>query len=108
MQVVRGLIAGMILVPLHRGYDGLKLWQDFRVDQKLDAAGDAWLAANEPLTFEGKHHLMDGRWADGEEALHVGFGRWAAGDERIGMDEGQVLALLVGEGWFWDRGVHVT
>jgi hypothetical protein len=24
------------------------------------------------------------------------------------MNEGQVLALLVGEGGFWDRGVHVT
>jgi hypothetical protein len=86
----------------------LELWQDFRVDEKLDAARDTWLVANEALTFESKHHLMDGGWADGEEALHISFGRWAADDERIGMDEGQILSLLVGEGWFWDRGVHVT
>jgi hypothetical protein len=30
-------------------------------------------------------------------ALHVGFGRGAAMDARIGIDEGQVLALSVGE-----------
>jgi hypothetical protein len=24
------------------------------------------------------------------------------------VDEGEVLALLGGEVWFWDRGVHVT
>jgi hypothetical protein len=51
---------------------------------------------------------MDGWWGDSEEALDVGFGGWAAHDEQIGMNEGQVLALLVGEGGFWDRGVHVT
>ena len=86
----------------------MELWQDIRVDEELDAARDAWLSANEALTFEGKHHLMDGRRGDGEEALHVGFGRRAAGEEHVGMDEGQILALLGGEGWFWDRGVHVT
>jgi hypothetical protein len=67
-------------VPVHRGYDGLEFWQDFRVDKKLDAARDAWVAANESLSFEGEHHLMDGRWGDGEEALHVGFGGWASDD----------------------------
>jgi len=86
----------------------LEFWQDFRVDKKLDAARDAWVAANEPLTFEGKHHLMDRRWGDGEEALHVGFGGWASHDERVGVNEGQILALLFGEVWFWDRRVHVT
>jgi hypothetical protein len=24
------------------------------------------------------------------------------------MNEGQILPLLVGEAWFWGRGVHVT
>jgi hypothetical protein len=24
------------------------------------------------------------------------------------MNEGQILTLLVGEAWFWGRGVHVT
>ena len=61
-----------------------------------------------PLRSRVTHHLMDGWWGDSEEALDVGFGGWAAHDEQIGMNEGQVLALLVGEGGFWDREVHVT
>ena len=51
---------------------------------------------------------MDGRRADGEEALHVGFGGGAAHHESIGMNEGQILALFVGEARFWGRGIHVT
>ena len=34
-----------------------------------------------------------------EMALHVGFGGRAAEHARIGVDEGQVLALLFGEAW---------
>ena len=32
-----------------------------------------------------------------EMALHVGFGRRPAEDAAIGVDEGQILALLLGE-----------
>ena len=46
---------------------------------------------------------MNGWRGDGEEALHIGFGRRPADDERIGVDEGQVLALFIGEGWILDR-----
>jgi hypothetical protein len=84
----------------------LELGQAFGRDEQFDASRDAWLASDESLAFEGQHHLMDRRRADGEEALHVGFGGRAAHHQRIGMDEGQVLALLVGEAW--DRGIHVT
>jgi hypothetical protein len=49
---------------------------------------------------------MDGRRAYAEVPLQIGFGRSAAEDTGIGVDEGEVLALLGGEGW--DRGVHVT
>ena len=86
----------------------MELWQDFRVDEELDAARDAGFAGDPSLAFEGKHHLMDGGRGDGEESLHVGFGGWATDDERIGVDEGQILALLVGEGCFRDHGDHVT
>ena len=51
---------------------------------------------------------MNGRGRDSEETLHVGLGRRSADHERIGMDEGQILALFVGEGGVLDRGVHVT
>lgn len=51
---------------------------------------------------------MDGRWADAEVTLQISFGGRAAEDAGIGMHEGEVLALLGGEAWFWDCGVHVT
>jgi len=41
------------LVPLHRGNDGLEHWQEFRVDQHLDASCDARLSADEALALEG-------------------------------------------------------
>ena len=51
---------------------------------------------------------MNGWRADAEVALQIGFGGRATEDAGIGMDEGEILALLGGEAWFWDRGVHVT
>jgi hypothetical protein len=77
-----------LLVPLHRGYDGLKGWQDFWVDEETDAARAARLAADEAFALEGEHHLMDGRRSDGEEALDVGFGGRPSEGERIGMNKG--------------------
>ena len=78
------------------------------IDEQIDASSDARLSADQPLAFEGQHHLMHGRWGDGEEALHVSFGGWPTHDERVGVNEGQVLALLFCEAWIWGRGVHVT
>ena len=40
---------------------------------------------------------MHGRRSDLEMALHVGLSRRAAMNARVGIDEGQVLALPVGE-----------
>jgi len=51
---------------------------------------------------------VNGRRSDSEEALHIGLGGWTSHDEGIGVDEGQILALLVGEGRLLDPGVHVT
>jgi hypothetical protein len=48
-------------------------------------------------SFEGQHHLMDGRRADAKILLHVGFGcfgRRAAVQAGIEVDKRQVLALL--------------
>ena len=36
---------------------------------------------------------------DVEEGFHVGFGWGTAVDQRVVVDEGKVLALLVGELW---------
>lgn len=66
-------------------------------DEEVDAPGDAWLSANEAVTFEAKDHLVDGRRADPEVTLHIGFGGSLSEYARVDADEGQVVALLDGE-----------
>ena len=68
-----------------------------RGNKHLDASGNTWLTANEAVSFEGNDHLMNRRRTDLEMTLDVGFGRWTPKHVRIGVDEGQVLALLFGE-----------
>ena len=85
-----------------------KGWQFFWLDQELDASSNARLSSDQSSALQSDDHLMDGRWADAEMALQIGFGGGAAEDAGIGVDEGEVLALLGGEAWSWDRGVHVT
>jgi hypothetical protein len=90
-----------ILVPRHSGFDELRLAEDREVlgiNQQFDASGDAGFALDEAGAFEGEHHLVN-RWrGDAEVPLQVGFGWWPAEDAAIGIDEGEVLALLFGEG----------
>ncbi len=66
-------------------------------DEDHDAAGHAWLSLDEASLLETNNHLMDGRWCDGEVALHIGFGRGLPEHAGIDVDEGQILALLFGE-----------
>jgi hypothetical protein len=92
-------IGVFVLVPLHRGFDQLldrwlEAWQRLWVDEDSYAACDAWLTVDQSGAFEGEHHLVDRRWGDAEEALQVGFGGRAAKDQGIGVDEGEILALL--------------
>ena len=68
-----------------------------RGDKDFDASGNAGLSADQSSAFESEHHLVDRRRGDEEVALHVGFGRGLAEDAGIDVDEGQVLALLLGE-----------
>ena len=68
-----------------------------RWDQDADASGDTRLAADEAVPFEAENHLMDRRGSDAKMALHVGFGRRLTEHARIDVDEGQILALLLGE-----------
>ena len=68
-----------------------------RRDEEFDASGHAGLTANEAISFERDDHLMD-RWrTDAKMALEVGLGGRAPEHLRIGVDEGQVVALLFGE-----------
>jgi hypothetical protein len=45
-----------------------------RSNEDLDASGDAWLAANEAVSFERHDHLVDRGRADLKVALHIGLG----------------------------------
>ena len=67
------------------------------MDEDFDASGDTGLTANEAVAFECEHHLVNRGWADLEVTLHIDFGRSAAEHARVGIDEGQILALLFGE-----------
>ena len=66
-------------------------------DEDLYTSGNAWLSADQAGLFEGKHHLVDGGRRHAEMALHVGFCRWTSENPGIGVDEGEILALLGGE-----------
>ncbi len=68
--------------------------QRFGIDQHLDAPGCAGVASDQPVAFEREHHLVDLRRRHLKESLQIGFGRRPAEDQRVGVDEGQVLALL--------------
>jgi hypothetical protein len=63
----------------------------------LDASGDAWLTANESVSFERHDHLVDRGRADLKVALHIGLGGRASEHVRVGVDESQIPALLFGE-----------
>ena len=66
-------------------------------NEDLDASGDAGLTPNEAIAFEGHDHLVNRGRADLKVVLHVGLGGWTPEHVRIGVDEGEVLALLFGK-----------
>src|SRR5215207_3890089 len=69
----------------------------FGVYQHFDASGEAGLSPDQPGALEGEHHLVSGRRAHAEVTLHVGLGRRTAVDTRVGVEEGQIRTLLVGQ-----------
>ena len=66
-------------------------------DEDIDTSGDARQAADEAIAFEAEDHLVDGRRADSEVSLHVGFCGSLTEHALVDADEGQILALLLGE-----------
>ena len=72
---------------------GQSLW----LDQQLDASSGARRSPDQPCALESEHHLVDGWWSDAEVTLDVGFGGWASEDVGVGMDESQVMTLLLCE-----------
>ena len=64
---------------------------------QLDASRLARSATDQPELLEFHDHPMDGRRGDPEEGLHVGLSWRSAIEERVGVDEGEVLPLLLRE-----------
>ena len=52
---------------------------------------------DQPGALQGEHQLVNGGRAHLEVTLDVGLGRRPAVDPDVGIDEGQVLTLRVGE-----------
>ena len=81
------------LVPLHRGFDRLKLFRSTQdgkvvgVDEHLETSSPSRGSAKEPCSLQGEDHLVNARRGDGEEPLQVGLGGRATIDLRVGMDE---------------------
>lgn len=67
------------------------------VNCELDAAGRSRCAADPARLGERHQHLVHGRRADLEVALEVGLRGGAPHHHRVGVNEGEVLPLLVGE-----------
>ena len=57
--------------------------QVFGGEEHLDAARDAWLAVDVAEALQREDHLVHGRRAELEMALHVGLGRGTAVDAGI-------------------------
>ena len=67
------------------------------IDDHLDAARHSWLTADQAFAFEGEDHLVDGRRADLEVALDLGFGGRTAGHFGISVDKRQIFSLPGGK-----------
>ena len=91
----------LTLVVHHSGFDvDTEPFEDGQVfgwQENLDASGNAGLAANKTVPFEGDDHLVDRRWADTEMALDVGFSGGLSEHVGIGMYESEVVPLLLGQ-----------
>jgi hypothetical protein len=98
---------------LHPGLGGAQapLWpvlpasaedrQLFGRNQEFDAPRDPGLSSDQADSLEAEHHLVDSRRADFEVSLHVRLGGSPTMQTRVGVDEGQILALLSGEARLW-------
>lgn len=73
-------------------------------DEDVNASGAAGLPTDEAVAFEAEDHVVDRRRGDAEMPLHVGFGGSLTEHALIDVDEGQVLALLIGETMRADAG----
>ena len=72
-------------------------WEALPGQPQLNASRGSGLAFDEAGFLQGDYHLVDGGRGDLEMASHVRFGRGPFEDPVISVDEGQILALELGE-----------
>jgi hypothetical protein len=64
--------------------------------KNLDASWYAGLAADEAVAFESYDHLMNGWRTDAKMSLDIGLGGRLSEHMRLGMDESEIVTLLLG------------
>jgi hypothetical protein len=68
-----------------------------RREHELNASRCAGFAFDQSSFFESDYHLVHGWCCDLEMAAHVGLRRRPFEDPAVGVDEGEILALQLGE-----------
>jgi hypothetical protein len=64
---------------------------------KGNAPSLSWQSTNQASLFEFHDHAVDRRRCDSEVGLHVGLRGRSAVEHGVGVDEGEILALLIRE-----------
>jgi len=85
------------LVPGRSDFDRLQRGQFICRQEQPDRPGLSGNPADQASPLERDDHVVDGRRRDLKEPLEVRFGRGLSMQQRVGVDEGQVLALFRGE-----------
>ena len=86
-----------LLVPGRSDFDRLQRGQFICRQEQPDRPGLSRNPTDQAPPLERDDHVVDGRRRDLKEPLEVRFGRGLSVQQRVGVDEGQVLALFRGE-----------
>ena len=87
----------MGLVPGRSDFDRLQRGQFVCRQEQPDRPGLSRDSTDQAPALERDNHVVDRRRRDLKEPLEVRFGRGLSVQQRVGVDEGQVLALFRGE-----------
>ncbi len=85
------------LVPGRSDFDRLQRGQFVCREEQPDRPWLSRDSTDQAPPLEREDHVVDRRRRDLKEPLEVRFGRGLSVQERVGVDEGEVLALFRGE-----------
>ena len=83
-----------MFLSLHRPTRSFENRQSLCGNQQADRPCDTRLPFNEPSLVQVQDHLMDTRWRDTEEPLHISFCRSSTIDLIVVVYKGKILPLL--------------